>query len=83
MLHLLFGVALAAPLVALVIPLMAVSRLSSGIVTSGGVDADRRRKRGCSSVADDHSEWGVSEFAFAHAVQAYEKLIDDTARRLP
>ena len=83
MLHLLFGAAIAAPLVALAVPLYAISRFSSAIVTSDAAVAIRRRKRHRNGAVDHQREWAAHEFAFAHAIEDYEELIDATAGRLP
>jgi hypothetical protein len=83
MLHLLLGAAIAAPLVALVVPLYAISRLSSGIVTSDATVAIRRKKRSGNSAVDLEREWAAHEFAFAHAIKDYEELIDETAGGQP
>ena len=82
MIHLLFGAAIAAPLVAFVVPLVAISRLHPGTNQTDVIARIRRPKGGTETASDFERAWSRNEFAFARAIDAYEDLIDSTAGRL-
>jgi hypothetical protein len=80
--HLLLSAAMAAPLVALLFPLLGDSRpeavedFTNATVRSGhGKSRNTERFGG-------PSQWSEDEFAFGRAIEAYADLIDATARRL-
>jgi hypothetical protein len=83
MFHLLFGAAVAAPLVAFVVPFVAISRLSAGIDRSDVIASARSERHGAMPADCIQRAWSANEFAFERAIDAYEDLIDITARRLP
>ncbi len=80
--HLLLGAAIAAPLVAFLNPF---PRNSHSGAEPNSIDATvhshpkRSRKTGHFS---GPTQWAADEFAFERAIQAYEELIDATARGL-
>jgi hypothetical protein len=80
MIHLLFGAAVAAPLVAFVVPLVAISRLNKRIGPMDVIASASRQQHGAD---DPRRAWVANEFAFHRAIEAYEDLIDSTARQLP
>jgi hypothetical protein len=81
MLHLLSSAAPAALLVALFVGLVPISRLSAGILTANASLQPRRTRPGTGSDFDTEAHWAENEFAFERAIECYEKLIDETARR--
>ena len=83
MLDLPFCAALAAPLVAFLIPLLAGSPRSAGYAFTKAVSPARRRGRRKMGSAGLRDKWAADEFAFERAIEAYEELIDRTAGRLP
>jgi hypothetical protein len=83
MFHLLFGAVLAAPLVAFVVPLVAIARLNKRIGPMDVIASASRQRNGADGRDDLQRAWSANEFAFERAINAYEELIDSTARRLP
>jgi hypothetical protein len=81
MLHLLLRAAIAAPVVAYLVPFFATSRLRAAGTAANTTRADKRKRRaGCSP--ELQREWAAHEFAFGCAIEGYEELIDKTAGRL-
>jgi hypothetical protein len=82
MLHLLSCAAIAAPIVAYLVPFAATSRprheKSANTKSSAGRGAWR-----VSCAAEQRREWAANEFAFGRAIEQYEDLIDRIATRLP
>jgi hypothetical protein len=83
MYDLLLGAAVAAPLVAFVAPLVAISRVNKRIGPMDGIASASRQKRPTNGTDDRQRAWSENEFAFHRAINAYEELIDRTAGRLP
>jgi hypothetical protein len=83
MFHLLFRAAIAAPIVAYLVPLLASSRPRAGERPAGAAAPaqPRRGRSGCS--LELQREWSAHEFAFGRAIEEYEELIDRTVGRLP
>jgi hypothetical protein len=80
--HLLLGAAFAAPLVAFLFPFLGNSHPGAELNSTNAMahpHPRKPRKRGCFG---GPRQWAADEFAFERAIQAYEDLIDATARRL-
>jgi hypothetical protein len=83
MLHLLLRAAIAASIVAYLVPLLATSRLRAGGTPANSTAATHRRRRRQACSLDFEREWTAHEFAFGRAIELYEELIDRTAGMLP
>ncbi len=81
MFHLLFGAAVAAPLVAFIVPLVAISHLNAGVERSDVIASARCYRRDPMSADAIQRAWSANEFAFERAIEAYEDLIDANAWR--
>ena len=83
MLHLLLSAAIAAPIVAYLVPSLTTSRHpAGGTPTNRPAPSRPHGQRGACS-PEQLREWAVHEFAFGRAIEEYEELIDRTAERLP
>lgn len=82
MLHLLLDAAFAAPLVALLFPLLGSSHPGAEPNSNDAKNHPCRKRRRTAGHFGGPKQWAADEFAFERAIQAYEELIDAAARGL-
>jgi hypothetical protein len=83
------GLLFAGLLIALANPPFKLNRLAKSLSPATTAMRNRRRERGARAASDlDMSalnvmreQWAANEFAFEHAIEAYEELIDTTTER--
>lgn len=80
--YFLFGAAFAAPLVAFANPLFGIFHPRSGPNSSDTRKHPHSKRRRNTDHFCGRKQWAADEFAFERAIQAYEELIDATARGL-
>ena len=83
------GLLFAGLLIALANPPFKLKRLAMSLSSAVAAMRNRRRACGARTVSDVElsaldvmrEQWAANEFAFEHAIEAYEELIDTTAER--
>jgi len=83
MFHLLSCVAIATPVVAYLVPLLATLRPRARRIPANTMATARRRIRHGTCTPEQQREWAARQFAFGRAIKDYEELIDSIAARVP
>jgi hypothetical protein len=83
MFSLLSCVAIAAPILAYVVPSPTASRPRAARKPANTRRSAGKGKRCASCTPEQRREWATRQFAFGRAIEEYEKLIDRTAAGLP
>jgi hypothetical protein len=75
------GLLFAGLLIALAIPPIKLNRLTMSPRAFAAAMRNRRHERGSRIAPVVKEQWAANEFAFEHAMEAYEDLIDTTTER--
>jgi hypothetical protein len=75
------GLLIAGLLTALAISPTKVNRLTMSLSIVASAIRNRGHERRARSVSALKEQWAANEFAFEHAIEAYEELIDKTTER--